>query len=66
MNGFYGGIIAEFEKLGILHGDDISGIILTSTYRKIKGLDRDLTNQIKVYHEHWKEYGFADGIYRNN
>jgi len=59
-------LIAEFEKLGILHGDDISGIILTSTYRQIKGLDRDLQNQIKEYHDHWKENGFADGIFRTN
>lgn len=57
-------LIAEFEKMGIIHGDDISGIILTSTYRTIKKLDLDLPNQIKVYHDHWKREGFVDGIYK--
>lgn len=57
-------LIAEFEKMGIIHGDDMSGIILTSTYRKIKGLDLDLESQIKRYHDHWKEQGFENGIYK--
>lgn len=57
-------LIAEFEKMGITMGDDLSGIILTSTYRKIKGLDRDLPGQIKQYHDHWKQNGFSDGIYK--
>ncbi len=56
-------LIAEMQSHGILHGDDISGIILTSTYRKIKGVDRDLQSQIKVYHDHWKKEGFKDGIF---
>lgn len=56
-------LIAEMKNHGILHGDDISGIILTSTYRKIQGLDRDLQGQIKRYHDHWKNNGFPDGIF---
>ncbi len=56
-------LIAEMYSYGIVHGDDISGIILTSTYRKIKGVDRDLPGQIKVYHDHWKRNDFPDGIY---
>ena len=52
-----------FNNLGIYHGDDLSGIILTSFYRGVVGKDRDLEGQIKVYKKHWKQQGFKDGIY---
>ena len=51
-----------FESIGIVHPDDMSGIILTSFYRKIKGIPIDLNCQIKRYQEHWKNNGFPDGI----
>jgi hypothetical protein len=56
------GVVAELEKYNIFHGDDISGIILTSTYRKIMGLDRDLEGQVAHYIEHWKRAGYENGI----
>lgn len=42
-----------FNERGIYHADDMSGIILTSCYRKFKGLEIDLDSQIKKYRDHW-------------
>lgn len=43
-----------FNSIGIYHPDDISGIILTSYYRHLKGQDRGLEEQIKHYQDYWK------------
>lgn len=51
-----------FNDLGIFHADDMSGIIFTSFYRTINGLDIKLTEQIKHYQDYWKTQGFEDGI----
>jgi hypothetical protein len=49
-----GSVLSEyFNKLGIFHPDDMSGIIHKSLYRKIVGKDRDLEGQIKYYKEFW-------------
>lgn len=43
-----------FYKKGISHPDDMSGIILTSYYRKLKNERIRLRKQIKHYQEYWK------------
>lgn len=51
-----------FNSIGIVHPDDMSGIIFTSTYRRLNKKYIELDKQIKVYQNHWKKFGFADGI----
>jgi hypothetical protein len=51
-----------FESIGIVHADDMSGILLSCLYRKVKNLPFDIDSQVKSYHKHWKEQGFKDGI----
>lgn len=51
-----------FNNHGITHADDMSGIILTSLYRSIHGLDIQLDKQIKHYQDYWKNNGYPDGI----
>ncbi|WP_086029799.1 DUF6794 domain-containing protein [Tenacibaculum holothuriorum] len=42
-----------FNSIGIYHPDDMSGIILTSYYRKLTGLEIKLDEQIAYYKEYW-------------
>jgi len=50
-----GGELAKyFNSIGIFHPDDMSGIILTSYYRQLKGQDRQLEKQVKYYQDYWK------------
>ena len=42
-----------FNKIGIFHPDDMSGIILTSYYRNLQGLDIKLDAQVSYYKEYW-------------
>jgi len=53
--GLWGGsrLSAYFAKRGIRHPDDMSGIILTSYYRKLKGKDPDVKSQLKYYKKYW-------------
>lgn len=44
-----------FISLGLSHPDDMSGVILTSFYRHLKGLPLDVEGQIKEYLEYWKK-----------
>jgi len=44
-----------FNGIGIFHPDDMSGIILTSYYRYLKGADIDLQSQIMFYQDYWKK-----------
>ena len=44
-------------KMGILHPDDMSGIILNSYQRKLKGEDIKLEEQLKYYQDYWRESG---------
>lgn len=43
----------HFKEMGIEHADDMSGIILTTVYRQIKGKPWDLVGQIKIYQDYW-------------
>ena len=51
-----------FRSIGIVHADDMSGIILTCVYRKLHGLPYELDKEVEHYHNHWKEQGSEDGI----
>ena len=51
-----------FKSKGIHHADDMSGILLTSFYRRTNGKDIELEKQIKYYQNFWKTEGFKDGI----
>ncbi|WP_139059012.1 DUF6794 domain-containing protein [Polaribacter vadi] len=42
-----------FNSIGIYHPDDMSGIILTSYYRKLTGHEIKLDEQIAYYKEYW-------------
>lgn len=44
-----------FNRKGIKHPDDMSGIILSSYHRKLTGKEIDLKGQISEYKEYWKE-----------
>lgn len=43
-----------FNKLGIEHADDMSGIILTSYHRLKNDKPIELESQIKKYKQHWE------------
>lgn len=45
----------NLHKMGILHPDDMTEIILTSYQRKLKGEDMKLSEQIKFYQDYWRE-----------
>lgn len=57
-------LVEWFNSIGIYHADDMSGIIMTSFYRDVHGLDRDIEGQVKMYQDHWKRQGYDDGIPR--
>lgn len=44
-----------FKTKGISHPDDMSGIILTSYYRKLNNADIKLDTQIEKYQKYWTE-----------
>lgn len=51
-----GSVLAEyFNRLGIVHPDDMSAIILTSFHRKLNGEDIRLKEQVKRYKAYWKQ-----------
>lgn len=50
-------IVDFFNNLGIYHADDMSGIIVTSFYRKVVGLDIDLDAQVQRYIDYWAAQG---------
>lgn len=54
-------IVKYFNELGITHADDISTIILSSTYRALAKKPIDLKGQIKRCQDFWKEDGLPNG-----
>jgi len=44
-----------FEKMGIFHPDDMSGIILLSFHRHLNSKPIELEKQIEFYKEYWKK-----------
>lgn len=55
-------IVAWFNNIGIVHADDMSGILMTCLYRNLKGEDYKLDDQVERYKKHWREQGYPDGI----
>ena len=45
-----------FKDLGIWHADDMSGIILTSLYRKLNNNFIFLDEQIEYYQQYWENH----------
>lgn len=45
-----------FDEMGVFHPDDMSGIILDSYYRYVKGQNLDIEGQIEHYKDYWKKY----------
>lgn len=43
-----------FNKKGVFHPDDMSGVVLTSYWRCLNGKRIDLAGQVKVYQDYWK------------
>ncbi len=60
-------IVAWFNsECNIFHADDMSGIILTSFIRTVRGENIRLEDQIRVYKKHWEREGFKDGIFERS
>tara|TARA_B100000780_G_C21048047_1_gene420776 strand:+ start:692 stop:1111 length:420 start_codon:yes stop_codon:yes gene_type:complete len=45
-----------FNDKGINHPDDMSGIILTSFYRNLRGLPIGFDKQIELYKNYWQKH----------
>ena len=43
----------QFKALGIFHADDMSGIIMESLVRKLRGEPLDVPGQVKYYQAYW-------------
>jgi len=50
-------IVIWFNKQGIRHADDMSGIILEAFERKLKNEPFDLQAKIKYYRDYWVKAG---------
>jgi hypothetical protein len=44
-------------ELGLKHPDDMSGLILTSYIRHVKGEDLNVVGEVERYREYWKKAG---------
>ena len=51
---------AYFNNMGIHHPDDMSGIILASYHRYLRGEPIELEAQIKMYQDYWKKASEED------
>lgn len=45
------------ELYKLAHADDISGLILSWLFAKVKGENFDPNKHCEIYHEHWKNMG---------
>ena len=45
------------KELQVGHGDDISGLMFTGLWQKVHGQPVDFTEQIAIYHKHWRGMG---------
>lgn len=50
-----------FVARGIVHADDMSGIIFRSIHRHVRGTQIQLDAQIEYYQNFWRKAGFKDG-----
>lgn len=51
------GLAKNLAQMGILHPDDMTGIILDSFQRRLKGEDIKLDEQLKYYQDFWRDHG---------
>lgn len=54
-------IVKYFNSVGIIHADDMSGIILTSYHRHLNQKPLDVEAQIKKYKQYWAVNANQDG-----
>ena len=59
-------LVKFFNSIGIYHADDMSSIILDSYKCLIEGKPLDIESQVIAYKEHWKKYGYKDGIFKED
>ena len=45
------------EKYSIAHADDISGLILSWVYAKVKEEEFNPIKEVNIYHKHWESFG---------
>jgi len=50
-----GPLYEYFKDLGIFHADDMSGIILTTFYRRYHEIEEDISGQVQYYKDYWKK-----------
>lgn len=56
-----GTLVEYFAEMGIIHPDDMSGIILTSFHRWKNDRPIELQQQVKHYIDFWKKEGWRPG-----
>lgn len=57
-------LVEFFNNLGIVYADDMSGIILSSVWRRVNNFPIELEKQVEKYKNYWKTQGYKDGIPR--
>ncbi len=45
------------DNLGIVHGDDLSGTILSAVWAKVRNEPFDAIAHVQRYKDHWAKYG---------
>jgi hypothetical protein len=57
----------SLKRMGMVHPDDMTSVILTSYQRKLKGEDIRLDEQLARYRDFWKVNGTpVDSILKEN
>lgn len=55
--GKQGGLYEHFIDLGLGHADDMSGILMTTLYRRLADQPDDIRAQVNGYKQFWKNQG---------
>lgn len=50
-------LVVYFKKLGLWHPDDMSGLILCSFHRHLRGKPLEVEAQVAYYKAHWEKMG---------
>lgn len=48
-------LVLDFNRVGIQHPDDMSGILLSSAWRKLHKKPVGLKSQVRIYKNFWKK-----------
>jgi len=59
-------IAQKFNEFGVMHGDDMSAIVLDSFHRLMNGKDFEIGKSIAHYRKHWEEWGKDSNIIEEN